>query len=376
MAGLYLHIPFCKQACYYCDFHFSTGSSQIPDLLQAMQTEFSLQREYLSGEAIHTIYLGGGTPSILKTEEISSLFSHLHKYYEVDHDAEITLEGNPDDLSLEKLKDLKSIGINRLSVGIQSFDDSLLKFLNRAHDSGGAEKCLNDIHSAGFKNFTLDLIYAIPELSHELWKDTLKKAASFEPQHISSYALTIEDRTVFGDRKKKGKLKMVDEEVEAIQFEMLSEYLVNAGYEHYEISNFAKPGFISKHNSAYWKGIPYLGIGPSAHSYNGISRQFNIRNNSSYIRSLQEGKVPFDLEILSPENKINEYILTSLRTSWGCDLNFLKQNLHDDILTRCGIYINKAISEGLLIHDDRFLKLTQKGKLLADKIAADLMVQS
>lgn len=373
MAGLYFHIPFCKQACYYCDFHFSTDSTGLQPMVEAMITELDLQIDYLDGQIVNTLYFGGGTPSLLSGEEIEKLLHKGHSLFKI-ASPEVTLEANPDDLSSEMLNSLKSAGINRLSIGIQSFQNDILQYLNRAHDAGTARQCLEDTRVAGFNNVSIDLIYGIPGLSMDRWKQTLEEVLQFSPEHISTYALTIEERTVFGNWQKKGKLKAVDEETEAGQFEMLMDILSNAGYRHYEISNFCKPGFISQHNSSYWKRVPYLGIGPSAHSYNGSSRQYNIRNNALYVRSIQQETIPFEKEILSDINKINEYILTSLRTDWGCDLDFLHTSLKDDLLTRRRDYLNQIIAQGLISKEINILRLTRKGKLLADKIAGDLML--
>ncbi len=338
-----------------------------------MAHELIIQKDYLK-ETITTIYFGGGTPSLLTRQEIDLLFNTIHFHYSVAPDAEITLEANPDDLTKEKLKELHEAGINRLSIGIQSFDDALLKFLNRAHDSHSALQCLENVRETGFTNVSIDLIYAIPNLSEKIWEETLRKALTFSPEHISSYALTIEERTVFGNWSKRGKLHPMEEEPAARQFEMLMDILSDNGYEQYEISNFCKPGFYSKHNSSYWKGAHYLGIGPSAHSYNGISRQFNVRNNAQYIRSIGKKEIPFERELLSPENKINEYILTTLRTVWGCDLNFLTTQLNDDLILRKGDYLSLLKQQNLVVISENILKLTQKGKLVADKIAEDLML--
>ncbi len=374
MAGLYLHIPFCKQACHYCDFHFSTDQNSISSVCGAMAKELQLQKVYIN-EPLKTIYFGGGTPSLLSQRELSSLLDAIHKDYSVASDAEITLEANPDDLSLGKLRELKVSGINRLSIGIQSFDNDILKFLNRAHDSDAAESCLLQARDIGFRNISLDLIYAIPGLTEKRWEETLARALAFSPEHISSYALTIEARTVFGNWNKRGKLHMMEEEPAARQFEMLMNTLENSGYEQYEISNFCKPEFYSQHNSSYWKGASYLGIGPSAHSYNGHSRQFNVRNNAAYVRSIDIGKIPCETEVLTSENKINEYILTSLRTVWGCNLNILKTKLNDDLLQRRGEYLAVVQNRELIFIRGDILTLTRKGKLLADKIAEDLMVE-
>ncbi|NOT75448.1 MAG: radical SAM family heme chaperone HemW [Cyclobacteriaceae bacterium] len=373
MAGVYLHVPFCKQACHYCDFHFSTDTSLLTDVCKSMSAELVLQKEYLT-EPVSTIYFGGGTPSLLTSSEIGHLIEKIQCLFKIAPDTEITLEANPDDLSKEKLKALRHSGINRLSIGIQSFNNDLLKFLNRVHDSSAAMQCLEDVREAGFDNISIDLIYAIPGLSENIWQETLLKALSFSPEHISSYALTIEERTVFGNWSKKGKLHPMEEESAARQFEMLMETLGGASYEHYEISNFCKPGYYSRHNSSYWKGAHYLGIGPSAHSYNGSTRQFNIRNNSAYLRAIQSGKIPSETEVLSEENKINEYILTTLRTQWGCDMSFLKDHLQDDIMSRKGDYLTLLERQGLVSIEENVVRLTRKGKLVADKIAEDLMM--
>ena len=375
MAGLYLHIPFCKQACYYCDFHFSTDNRSRRELIKAMVLELDLQKDYLD-EPLHTLYLGGGTPSLLLGDEMDLLLSAVHTQYKLAPDAEITLEANPDDLSKEKLRDLRMAGVNRLSVGVQTFDDSLLKFLHRGHDALAARQSLEEIRSAGFNNFSIDLIYGIPGLSEKVWEETLREALQYGPEHVSSYALTIEERTVFGHMTKKGKLHPMEEESAARQFEMLMDVMAAAGYEHYEISNFCKPGYYSRHNSSYWMQSTYLGIGPSAHSYDRISRQFNVRNNAMYVRSIDKGMVPFEREVLTRENKINEYILTTLRTQWGSNLNYLKQEFGYDLLQRQERYVAQLQSQSLVTVQEGIMKLTRQGKLLADKIAEDLMVHA
>ena len=338
-----------------------------------MAIEIAMQQGFLQ-EPIQTVYLGGGTPSLLNHGEIDMLFSTIRANFNVLPDAEVTLEANPDDLSPEKLKALRNVGINRLSIGLQSLDDSLLKYLNRAHTADSARRCLHEARDAGFNNISLDLIYAIPGLTDTQWKETVREVLGFNSEHISAYSLTIEAKTVFGNWSRKGKLLPVDEETTATQFELLMDELDKGGYEQYEISNFCRPGFRSKHNSSYWRQSPYLGIGPSAHSYNGSIRQFNVRNNAHYTRSIQQRIVPFELEVLSRENKINEYILTSLRTSWGCDLAYMKNQLDEDLWVRCHPYIQKTCERGLLTLDENVIRLTRKGKLLADKIAEDLMV--
>ncbi len=374
MAGLYLHIPFCKQACHYCDFHFSTDQSQRQELVRAMVREMEIQRSYIS-EPVETIYFGGGTPSILAVDELRLLMDAAHKNFEIKKKTEVTLECNPDDMSRDRLSSWSDLGINRLSIGIQSFDDDILRFLNRAHEAVAAKEAMELARNAGFKNISVDVIYAIPNLNEGKWESTLNEVLQFAPEHISSYSLTIEERTVFGNWSKHGKLHPVTDDVAARQFEILMDVLGANGYDHYEISNFSKPGFQSQHNSSYWKGARYLGVGPGAHSFDGGSRQFNVRNNAVYIRSLNKGEVPFEKELLTRENKINEYIMTSLRTSWGCDLNYLKASFGDDLIARCGKYLAFIQLENLATIDKGVLRLTRKGKLLADKIAEDLMTE-
>jgi len=372
MAGLYLHIPFCKQACHYCDFHFSTDRQHLETVLSAMRKELLLQRDFLN-EPLETIYLGGGTPSLLPNDKLEALLSEIRKHYPLSGAPEITLEANPDDLSPGKLAELHKVGVNRLSIGVQSFEEGILRYLNRAHGPEAAHACLRESRAAGFTNISLDLIYAIPGLSLSQWKETLEQALSYLPEHISSYALTIEDRTVLGHWQKKGKLRVVDEELAAQQFEMMQRMLEEAGYEHYEISNFARPGFYSRHNTSYWLQRPYLGIGPSAHSYDGLRRLINVRNNAAYTRSIEAGKLPHELEWLTPENKINEYILTRLRTKWGCDLDALRE-LGDDLMTRCGVLLKRYDAQGLITVSNGTVLLTKRGMLLADQLTEDLMI--
>ncbi|HMV07650.1 MAG TPA: radical SAM family heme chaperone HemW [Cyclobacteriaceae bacterium] len=374
MAGIYIHIPFCRQACYYCDFHFSVNQDVKPQLIKAIAKELTLQKDYLQGEAIDTIYLGGGTPSLLTAVELSLLFGTIRSHYSVSPHAEITLEANPDDLTREKLSQLKSIGLNRLSIGIQTFNTERLKSLNRIHDEASAIRSFNDAREAGFDNITIDLMYALPGETMDDWRRDIAQAINLHPEHISCYSLTIEPKTVFGKWAATGKLNLQSDEVAARHLEMLMEMLPAAGYEHYEISNFAKPGFHSKHNSSYWRGVNYLGVGPSAHSFNGESRQYNITNNHLYLKALNSDAIPFEKEILSRENRINEYILTSLRTSWGTDLSFLKQTYGYDLLTENKNYLSELLEKQFVTFDDGVLKLTKAGKLFADKISSDLFL--
>lgn len=374
MAGIYLHIPFCKQACHYCDFHFSTNLEKQNDMVDAIATELILQKGYLAEEPLKTIYLGGGTPSILSISQLEKLLNTIAENFSVKSDAEITLEANPDDLTPQKLGSLKKAGINRLSIGIQSFDNYVLKFLNRVHDSHTAISTFNQAREAGFDNISIDLIYAIPDQSDSTWRSNIQQAVDLQPDHISSYSLTIEEKTVFGRWHKKGKLTAIDDESSARQLETLMEVLGHNGYDQYEISNFSKPGFISKHNSSYWKRERYLGVGPGAHSYDGASRQYNVSNNHEYLRNLQLNKIPYTLESLSREDKINDFLLTSLRTSWGTDLSILRSEMNYDLLELHKAYIEKLLSQGFIRIENDFLILTNKGKLLADKISSDLFL--
>lgn len=375
MAGIYIHIPFCKLACYYCDFHFSTNSSNKELMVKAILEELLLQKDYLNDESIRTIYFGGGTPSLLSEEELNLILNTLYKYYNIELDVEITFEANPDDLTLETLKSFKNIGINRLSLGIQSFDNTVLKFLNRPHSAEVAIQSFLLARQAGFSNVSVDLIYAIPGQAPEVWKKNIQQALDLNPEHISSYALTIENKTVFGNWYAAGKLKPVEDDLAALQLEILVDKLELSGYEQYEVSNFSKSGFYSKHNSSYWKQEKYLGIGPSAHSYNKETRQFNIRNNQLYINSiLKDGKIPYEREVLSRADLINEYLLTTLRTSWGCNLKFLIDNFNYDLSVIHESYLKSLIDNQCASLENYCLKLTKRGKLLADKISSDLFL--
>jgi oxygen-independent coproporphyrinogen III oxidase len=372
MAGLYIHIPFCKQACHYCDFHFSTNQANRSQLCEAIIKELTMQVSYLGGEQLETIYFGGGTPSLLLQGEIENILSAILSNYSVTENIEVTLEANPDDLTKEKLLTLKDTGINRLSIGIQSFDDEVLKFFNRAHTAKESMDCIAHAREVGFANISLDLIYAVPGQSLSTWGKNIECALAFRPEHISAYSLTIEEKTAFGKWQQQGKLKAIDENKSALDFELLMDVLSANGYEHYEISNFCRPNFYSKHNSSYWKQKKYLGVGPSAHSYDGESRQFNISNNSLYLKSLQEGQLSFERELLSRENKINEYIFTTLRTQWGCDLSYLQGDFGYSLDSTPAFKL--LVDQQLLTVNGSIANLTRKGKLLADHISSELFV--
>jgi oxygen-independent coproporphyrinogen III oxidase len=370
MGGIYLHIPFCHQACYYCDFHFSTNLSLLDDMSKAIAEELVMQRSYLR-EPVQSVYFGGGTPSVLTPDTIERLLALIRDHYRLEADLEVTLEANPEDLTPAYLRAIRSAGINRLSIGIQSFHDETLKLLNRNHTSVGAIQCVGDAREAGFGNISLDLIYAIPGREAH-WKSDLDTALSMNPEHLSAYSLTIEEKTVFGKWQARGKFSAANEDVSASEFDLLIDTMEGAGYEQYEISNFAKPGFYSRHNSSYWKQISYLGVGPSAHSYNIRSRQFNIANNHLYLKNIREGKIPSTLEELTREDQINDYLLTTLRTMWGSDLSKLKNEYQFDLSGIRRDYIERLLNDGHAMIEGNHLILTRKGKFLADKISSDL----
>lgn len=372
MAGIYIHIPFCKQACFYCDFHFSTNNDLATILSLAIADELRLQKEYLEDGVVNTIYFGGGTPTLLSPQNLDVIIDAVKKNFNISTSHEFTVEANPDDLSNEKLAYLKAAGVSRLSIGIQSFNDSILRFLNRAHSAQQIIESFSLSREHGFENISIDLIFAIPDQDHEEWRQNIHKAIELQPQHISAYSLTIEEKTVFGRWQKTGKLNPVDEEFSAQQFEILMTEMERAGYEQYEISNFCQPGYRSQHNSSYWGGQHYLGVGPSAHSYNGNTRQFNVANNHQYLSSIRQGKVPYELEILSTSNKVNEFIFTSLRTAEGCDISKLKAQFNFDLSKHR--LLHSVLDNKLATLEGTILKLTRTGKLLADKIAADFFM--
>ena len=340
----------------------------IDTMVHAIALELKLQRNYLQREEINTIYFGGGTPSLLSGEQISLLLSEIYRHYNVNNTPEITFEANPDDLTYDKLALIKSCGINRLSIGIQSFDDRQLLFMNRAHTSREALASINLAKSLDLENITVDLIYGLPNSSLISWKNDLAQAIELKIPHISAYCLTIEPRTVFGHLHKKNKFYPLEDEIIANQFELLVEMLNESGYVHYEVSNFCLPGRYSQHNSNYWRFKKYLGVGPSAHSFDLISRQANIKNNHLYIANVNKGIVPCEVERLTNKDKANEYLLTSLRTHWGCDLHFLKTQFKIDLLETHSKTIDEYKGKGLITEKNGVIFLTTDGKLLADNI--------
>ncbi|TMM32296.1 radical SAM family heme chaperone HemW [Polaribacter aestuariivivens] len=378
MSGIYIHIPFCKQACFYCDFHFSTSLKKKEEMISSLVKEIEIRKDELDNKTVETIYFGGGTPSVLNTEEIQLLINAVYNNFVVVENPEITLEANPDDLSEEKIIELSNSPINRLSIGVQSFFEKDLKLMNRAHNSKEAKNCLQ-IASQYFTNISVDLIYGIPDCTNEEWRENIKTALSFGIPHISSYALTVEPKTALETLIAKGKISNVDEEKAQEQFYILLEELKKADFIHYELSNFGKENFFSKNNSAYWLGKSYLGIGPSAHSFDGKQRSWNVRNNTKYIKSIQDNKLPIEREILSKTDVYNEYIMTGLRTIWGISFDKIKNDFGENYLQYLKKQSEKYIKQALLevtTTSSGTLKIstTKKGKFLCDGIASDLFM--
>ena len=372
MAGIYIHIPFCKKACNYCDFHFSTSFKFKDDLIECIKKEISTRKNYLNNQKIESVYFGGGTPSVLNEKELTSILETIYNNFEVIKGPEITLEANPDDLSKDKLKMLKKIGVNRLSIGIQSFIEKDLQFMNRSHSVNQATESVKYAQEIGFNNITIDLIYGIPNLTDREWENNIQKAIKLGVNHISAYCLTSENKTAMHHDIAKGKYQLPCEDITSQQFETLINKLKKSGFEQYEISNFAKKDFYSKHNSSYWKQKLYLGIGPSAHSFDGNSRQWNIANNVKYIKGGKSNLWDFEKETLNEKTKYNEYVLTSLRTSWGINLSFLKENFDQKFTNFLLKNSNIFIEKNQISHTKNVLKLTEEGKLLADYIASEL----
>ncbi len=373
MAGIYIHIPFCKQACNYCDFHFSTSLMNKDAFMKALFKEIEIQKNYFpSSTEVSTVYLGGGTPSLLSKFDLLDIINAVKLNFNILPNAEITLEANPDDLTSEKIKELKESPINRLSIGIQSFYDEDLRFMNRAHSATEALNAVKLAQDNGFENITIDLIYGTPTLTHHKWRNNLQIAFALNIKHISAYCLTVEPKTMLAHQIKTGITKNVDEQQSAEQFEILVDAMHANDFVQYEISNFCKDGFYSKHNSNYWLKENYLGLGPSAHSYNGSSRQWNISNNALYIKSLENGELNFEKEELTKEQRYNEYILTSLRTIWGADLTIIEQQFGKEYLNHCLSEADKYIRSESILNEENKLFLTDKGKLFADKISSEL----
>jgi oxygen-independent coproporphyrinogen-3 oxidase len=374
MAGIYIHIPFCKQACYYCDFHFSTSNKMFERMVKNIRKELVLRKNFLSGDAVNTIYFGGGTPSILPSNDIYDILEDINKLFPVIHKPEITLEANPDDLTETKLGELKSAGITRLSIGVQSFDNEILKILNRVHEADTALKSIDQARKTGFDNINIDLIYGINPLYFPVLRKDMAIIKSLLPEHLSAYCLTIEPGTVFGKWDKIGKFHKCGDEEAASEYEFIMEELGKMGYDHYEISNFARVGFLSEHNTSYWLNKKYLGIGPSAHSFDQINRYSNISNNALYNKSIENNTIPETVDYLTLKDRINEYIMTSLRTKWGCDLDYLKSNFGFITIPAIRDYLHLLTENGYVILKGGIIQLTRSGKLIADKIASEMFI--
>ena len=372
---IYLHIPFCKQKCSYCNFHFSTSFSLKDEMLSAIKKEIQLRHNELENKTLKSLYFGGGTPSVLSVDEIKSLIDEIQKYFSFDNNIEITLESNPDDLNKNFLKELSQTEVNRLSIGTQSFYDEDLKLMNRAHNASEAESSIKRAQDFGLENISIDLIYGSPTSNFEIWKDNLSKTIELQVPHVSSYALTVEPKTALEKWIENGKIRSPEETEQNQEFYYMKDFLKDNGFDHYEISNFGKPGFHSKHNSAYWKSEPYLGIGPSAHSYNGhLERSWNIANNPIYIKNLNQNILPIEKEILTEKDRFNEMIMIGLRTIWGVDLNRINQNFSSEVIDYLNQETKSKIESGILEIENNYLKIPEKHWFLADGIASDLFI--
>ena len=374
MAGIYIHIPFCKKLCSYCDFHRVIVSDIKTDCIDAIIKEISLKKNYLQNENISTIYLGGGTPSLLSLTETEAIINQIYKHFSVDANSEITIEANPDDITIEYLSGLRRLNVNRISLGIQSWRDADLKLMNRRHNAKQAEQALKNVIKAGFENISVDLIYGLPKATIKDWESNLDITFSYDIQHLSAYHLTIEKGTPFQKMLEKGVIGETDEEESEALFNLLIEKSNKAEFVHYEISNFGKLGYFSIHNSNYWKQIGYIGVGPSAHSFNGYSRQWNIKPIKKYINLVNAGKTFFEREELDARTKFNEYIMTSLRTMWGIDLNYIEKAFEKEGYDYVVNLSDKFKKYGLMKRENNFLILTNQGEMIADNIIAEFMM--
>ena len=372
MSGIYIHIPFCKQACYYCDFHFSTSLKKKEDMLEAIAKELVLRKSEISNQ-VTTIYFGGGTPSLLSEEEINQLVQLIAEHYDLADEPEITLEANPDDLTEEKIEALAQSRVNRLSIGVQSFFDKDLLYMNRAHNADEARRSM-ELAIKHFNNISIDLIYGLPHLSEEGWRKNLAYTFELEVQHISSYALTVEPKTALDHFIKSGKYQAPVDSLTEKHFKILQQETKKRGFIQYEISNFGREGFFSKHNTSYWKGVNYLGIGPSAHSYDGSHRSWNIANNAKYISAIQHNLLPFEKELLSPEDSTNEAIMTGLRTIWGVSLEEIANRHGEKFKEEILFQAEKYLEKGILYKEQEHLFLRPENYFLADGISADLFL--
>ena len=373
MSGIYIHIPFCKKACHYCNFHFSTNQNSKSSFIKALSKELRLRSFEYESNKIQTIYFGGGTPTVLQISELTSILDVVYEFYNVSETPEITLEANPDDLDLEKIVTLSKTKINRLSIGIQSFHETDLVAMNRAHSAYQAKKCL-DLATRYFDNITIDLMFGMPTMSMDLWRENLQTAFGFGIKHLSCYAMTVEPQTALEHFIKKGSHPPMDDELAANHFKVIIEETSKQGFIHYETCSFGKPDYFSKHNTSYWLGKTYLGVGPSAHSFNGKKRSWNISNNSKYIKSIEASILPSESEILSIENKFNEYIMTGLRTMWGVSLQIIETEYGPKIKDQLLENATKLLKSDFLVIEDQHLKVTTTGKFLSDGIASELFL--
>ena len=373
MSGIYIHIPFCKKACHYCNFHFSTNQNSKSSFIKALSKELRLRSFEYESNKIQTIYFGGGTPTVLQISELTSILDVVYEFYNVSETPEITLEANPDDLDLEKIVTLSKTKINRLSIGIQSFHETDLVAMNRAHSAYQAKKCL-DLATRYFDNITIDLMFGMPTMSMDLWRENLQIAFGFGIKHLSCYAMTVEPQTALEHYIKKGSHPPMDDELAANHFKVIIEETSKQGFIHYETCSFGKPDYFSKHNTSYWLGKTYLGVGPSAHSFNGKKRSWNISNNSKYIKSIEASILPSETEILSIENKFNEYIMTGLRTMWGVSLQIIETEYGPKIKDQLLENATKLLKSDFLVIEDQHLKVTTTGKFLSDGIASELFL--
>jgi oxygen-independent coproporphyrinogen III oxidase len=375
MGGLYLHIPFCKQACHYCDFHFSTSLRLKTQLVDALCKEIELQKSFISTNTLSSIYFGGGTPSILSESDLKAIFSAIHTHFHVDTNAEITLEANPDDIDAEKVDFWKKAGINRLSMGIQSFREKDLQLMNRAHTASEAFKAIEIARHSGIHDITIDLMYGLPNQSLSDWQENLNHFVALKIPHLSAYCLTVEDGTHLGRLVHTQKVQVADDELARAQFNLLLSTVKENGYEQYEISNFCLPGHEAQHNSSYWKSKPYLGIGPSAHSYNHTSRRWNVASNLKYIQAIERGEPAFEEETLSEKDKLNDYILTRLRTKWGMDSQEMKALFSANVLQQVEKALAQQLALGNVLAQGSVFVLSEKAKFIADRVSMELFVE-
>ncbi len=372
MAGIYIHIPFCKQRCYYCDFHFTTSLKNKDAIINAIVFELEIRKTEIT-EEVKTIYLGGGTPSIIETSDIKKIFDSIYKNYSVSPSPEVTIEANPDDITIEKLAELRQTPINRFSVGIQTFHEKDLKFMNRAHNKSQADNCIPMIQNAGFDNITIDLIYGVPNQTNEEWLYNLDRAFELNVPHISAYALTVEEKTPLSKLIQSGKYPNVSDEKAFEDFKTLISKTKEQGFVQYEISNFGKDGYFSKHNSSYWKGDQYLGVGPSAHSFNGVERRWNLANNKMYLEGINSNKY-FEKESLTEADTFNEYLMTGLRTIWGVSLQKISSDFHPSFITNFVNTINNLQQEGIVVVNGDIVTIAENSKFQTDGITSELFV--